>query len=314
MTNSSPSCNALEVAETSKLAPWTNSATFCPWQAAGWESPAAQDAAKREATREGLRTYSRAEISNLATAASPSLAKVARTIIRRINFPKALCGKQGLHKRDSKLGKAGTATRGEREKSLSAKSRPPLSQDDETEIFQTCALVMVARGILASDSLTGEDWKALFRASRAALGIDRMRAGEIATAPDDAIFTLSECVRSGYDAQAVALARVKLAKRITYWHSCLAKGRDVSTSRKRRAAWKNNLATLRKIAAGNLVFSGMNQLEMQAASKAKTRLMEAVTAGEMAFDSEADEAAKEAQDTRNRNRAFELEASMLALW
>lgn len=291
------------------------SGTFCPWQAAGWESPACEDEAKREAIKSGTKHAKRADLSSLASAGSPSLAKVARTIIRRINYPKAWCGKQALYKKDThRKGvafKAGEATKGEREKSLSSKSRPLLSSDDECEIFQTVALVMVARGILASDSLTGEDWKALFRASRATLGIDKARSGEVSTSPDDAIFTLLEAVRSGYDSEAVALARVKLAKRLRYWHSCISKAREVSISRQKKHAWKNQLATLRKIAAGNLTFSGMSHQEIKDASKARLTLIKAVDLGEAAFDSEAE---SEATATRNRNRAFSIKSCMVALW
>ena len=173
---------------------------------------------------------------------------------------------------------------------------------------------MTARGILQSPSLTGEDWKALFRETRAALGIDRMRAGEISTAPDDAIFTLAESVRSGHDGEAVALARVKLARRLRYWNACISKACEVSSNRKRKGIARNCRATLRKIAAGNLTFSGMSQLEMQIASKAKSKLVAEVAAGESAFDREAQAEAQETQDKRQRARALSLEASMLALW
>ena len=298
--------DAARLAEKAQITPWQNSTSFCPWQAAGWDSPQGEDEAKREAVKLGLKTYASATLATLASAGSPSLAKVARTIIRRINYPKALCGKVSFYKRDSKLGKAGSVTRAEREKSLSSKSRPLLSENDECEIFQTCAGEMIARGILQSESLTGEDWKALFRASRATLGIDKARAGEISTSPEDAIFTLSESVRSGFDGEAVALARVKLARRLRYWHSCIAKAREVSTSRQKRHAWQNQLATLRKIAAGNLTFSGMSQLEMQAVSKAKARLSEAVQIGEKAFDSEAESEARESDFRRLRS----IEAAM----
>ena len=290
MTNPSPCPNALATAEVATLAPLTIV-----------ESNA-------------LRKFDRLTRDKLASADSPALAKVAATIIRRINYPKALCGKVTLYKRDSKLGKAGSVTRAERGKSLNAKAREILSQDDECEVFQTCALVMVARGILHSPSLTGEDWKALFRETRAALGIDRMRAGEISTAPDDAIFTLAESVRSGHDGEAVALARVKLARRLRYWHACISKARAVSSNRQRAGNWKMHLSTLRKIAAGNLAFSGMTKPEIDFASKSKTKLVAAVSAGERAFDLEAEEQAQGAQDKRQRARLLSLEASMLALW
>jgi len=300
---------ALEAGEASN---WRN-AKFCPWQAAGWETPAAEDEAKRESRKLGTKVASRATLATLQAAGSPSLAKVARTIIKRVNFPKALCGAQALYKRDSKLGKAGEATRAERDKSRNAKARPLLSQDDECEVFQTCAGVMIARDIFYSETLTGEDWKALFRASRLALGIDKARADEISTAPEDAIFALAESVRNGFDAEAVALARVKLARRARYWHSCISKAREVSKSRQSRYAWKLQLATLRKVIAGNQTLRGVStHQEIKDASKARLRLIKSVQEGESAFDAEAESEVNEAFSRRLRGIEAALYAHLVA--
>lgn len=283
------------------------------WETAAWETPQECDKETAAARKQGVKTFERLTLSRLRSDDCPTLAAVSATVIRRINFPKALCGKVRTYKRDSKLGKAGEVTKAEREKSLSAKSRPLLSPDDEMEVFQTVALVLHGRGELLSPTVSHGSWFAVFRACRKTLGIDRQRES-ITETPADEIADLMESAHCGYDAELTARARVRLAKRVKYWHACIAKARDISQSRKKRAAWKNQLATLRAIAGGSFAPRQSSQLEMQAYSKAKARLMEAVNAGESAFDMEAETAVSETRDARAKSRALEIEASMLALW
>jgi hypothetical protein len=234
-----------------------------------------------------LVTYASVNRASLLDDDSPHLGKIAATIVKRINYPKALCGKQSLYKVDSKLGKAGEATKAERAKSTSAKVRRLLSPEEECEVFQTCALVLVSKGKLHAEKLTLEDWKELFRASRKALGIDRMQGTELATDPTSEVFSLLEQA-NGFDAESIAIARQRLAKRFKYWYACLKKSLQVSSKRERKANFKRQRFTLRKFAAGNFRVSNMSQAELQQASKSQAKLFKSIAEGEAAFDTEAE--------------------------
>ena len=218
---------------------------------------------------------------------SPSLGKVAATIIRRINYPKALCGKQALYKRTSKLGNAGTATQGERNKSLTAKGHALLSKHDESEVFQTCALVLTARGLLDGGTLERDTWKALFLSCRETLGINTRCIVAESTDPQGEDFQLVQAVRKGHDSQAVAVARQRLAIRLRYWHACLIEAKRIDASRKRKAAFRGNLATLRLLSNGLLVLRDFTDKEHAKASIAKGRMLAAIASGESSFDTQA---------------------------
>lgn len=314
MANETATTQSPCAAESATLALVSPFAAPCPWQSAEWKSLTEKETAIAESRRTGTKAYSRMTLAMLETADSPTLAIAARVAIARIKFPKGQKGKAlEVMRGDFEIAgrKAGKAARNA---SLTAKTRKELTSEDECEVFQAVAMALVARGTLHAERLERADWKAVFQAARQALDIDRKRADEQATDPHGETFALLETVRTYHDGETVARARVKLAKRVKYWHACIAKARDVSASRKRRAAWKNQLATLRRIAAGNLTVSGMNQAEMEQASKAKARLLDAVTAGETAFDLEAEQATQDTQRAANERAALALAGSMLALW
>ncbi len=309
-TTQSP-CTA-EVQNSALVSPFSGG---CPWQPAAWETLTEKETATAESRRLGTKAYSRATLATLATAGSDTLAIAARVAIARIKFPKGQKGKPLEVKRgEFDLGTARKAGKAMRNASLQAKARKELSTEDECEVFQAVAMALTARGTLYAERLERDDWKAVFRAARQALDIDRKRSEEITADPHGETFALIESVRTHYDAEQVARARVKLAKRIRYWHACIAKARDVSANRKRRAIHRDNRATLRTVAAGNLTFSGMSQAEMEAASKAKARLFKAIQEGESAFDMEAEQATMEAKQAAIAREALALAGSMLALW
>ncbi|MES2923151.1 MAG: hypothetical protein V4819_16465 [Verrucomicrobiota bacterium] len=221
-------------------------------------------------------------------AGSPSLAKVASTIIRRINYPKALCGKQSLYAKETRKWKAGEATQGERNKSLNAKSRPLLSKDDEHEVFQTCALVLIGRGAFFSASLNLGDWKALFRVSRALLKIDAKR--EFQAIPE--AFDLADArnsINSEIDLEKQAARREGFSKRIKYARACLVAARSVDLSRKAKSKFRTNRAILHGVTLGTFRPRDLTYNEASALSMALSRFEAYLATGEAELDRQANE-------------------------
>src|SRR5258708_3883889 len=94
--------------------------------------------------------------------------KISNAIIRRINFPRA----KGNARNWEEL----NAPKVSRKASLNAKTRPMLSQWEMEEVHQTVAFVLVSRNVAPDARLSlGEngDWRAVFRAVRALLEIDK---------------------------------------------------------------------------------------------------------------------------------------------
>lgn len=221
-------------------------------------------------------------------AASPSLGKVAATVIRRINYPKALCGKQSFYAKNTAKWKKGEATRGERQKSLNAKSRPLLSFNDEREVFQTCALVLIQREALFSDSLTLGDWKAVFRASRSFLGIDAKREFQIDDTASD-LASEREAIAQEMDLEKQALRRQKFARRVKYARTCLFAARAADSSRKAKSKFRTNRAILHKITLGTFRPRNLTDNEASALSMALSRFESYLASGEAELDREASE-------------------------
>jgi hypothetical protein len=238
--------------------------------------------------------------------ASPMLRVMSNAVIFRLENPKqkAECG-----------GTVTKASKARRKATSKAKAKLPLSMNDKLEVFQTCAMVLVARDEFHAERLSAGAWFAAFRACRAVLRMNHRKFSEVITAtPADELADMQEAAHLGFDAEAVALARVRLARRVKYWHACASVAFHLSTNRKRKSIRKANLATLRAIAAGNFRISGMSQAELEKASRAKRVLFDAIAQGESAMDAEAQDAITEAQDARRKARALEVEASMIALW
>lgn len=182
---------------------------------------------------------------------------IGNTVVRRINFPKALAGK---------------VTRGQ---SLNAKSRPLLSEHDEADTRQTCALVLLRLGLpdatrlavrttetvavvcplfsgsrcerasyqSASRTLGLTRWKAVFRASRKALRIDRQ------VREDATDFTTSPEIDVAIEHPEIsAERRAKLSKQLRYAHTLLHAALGADTSRKRKSTFRTHLRTLRAFA------------------------------------------------------------------
>lgn len=104
--------------------------------------------------------------------------RVARSVIHRINYPKRACG--------ARKGKDGVWRSMSRLAALNAKSRPLLSEWDEEDVRQVCALVLHgsgalyshasytdARGEQRSGRATLQDWRDCFTAARVLLRIER---------------------------------------------------------------------------------------------------------------------------------------------
>ena len=237
-------------------------------------------------------------------AGSPALAKIAATVIRRINYPKALAGKVATYVKTTTRGKAGDVTRAARDKSLNAKAHRLLSAQDERDVFQTVAIVLHASGHLLESDIPRPVWKRIFSACREELGIDRKRNLEVATDPQSDFFTLQEYIETGHDFQRVALARQRLAGLLWQWKAAIHATFRASDSRKRKSVRKKQIGTLRTIAADRLRFRGeMTQSEHEQASKALADLQSAVSVGKRALGAEA-----------KRREAQAIADSMLALW
>jgi len=183
---------------------------------------------------------------------------IGSAVIRRINFPKH------------------TAARMTRGQSLAANLRPLLSPADEDDARQTCALVLSQIGLPAQTALgvrTTEKiatlcplfagskcerasytaaartlglagWKAVFRAVRRALRIDR-RVREDATD-----FTAAPELDVAVEHPEISTERrAKLAKQVRYAHSLLHAALGADSSRKRRSTFRTHLSTLRAFSA-----------------------------------------------------------------
>lgn len=183
---------------------------------------------------------------------------IGAAVIRRINFPKHAAARM---------------TRGQ---SLTANLRPVLSSADEDDARQTCALVLCQIGLPAPTALgvrTTEKintlcplfkgskcerasytsaartlglagWKAVFRATRRALRIDRRvreDATDFSTAPElDVAIEHPEISEE---------RRARLGVQVHYAHSLLHAAFGADTSRKRRATFRTHLSTLRAFSA-----------------------------------------------------------------
>jgi len=172
-------------------------------------------------------------------------AKVASTVIHRINFPRNL-GSPG------KVGKDGITRAISRQASLGAKSRPLLSPQEEMDVRQETAFVLVATGALERDTMTFSDWKEVFRAVRGrnCLRIDRRSKNRseivsIDTMTEEALDVIGARIGSGIGDALKAASRATIARKIRYEHSCLIAAFNASTSRKRKSAYHGALRFLR---------------------------------------------------------------------
>ena len=174
--------------------------------------------------------------------------KISNAIIRRINFPRAKGNARNWHELN--------APKVSRKTSLNAKARPMLSQWEMEEVHQTVALVLVARGVSPSDRLTlGEngDWRAVFRAVRALLGIDKKARSHreyIAheSLPDDVLRSEPMPAFVAHPAEIRelhAVHRQRLARKYAYARSVAFAAFQAETSRKRKHNYHQAIATLR---------------------------------------------------------------------
>lgn len=183
---------------------------------------------------------------------------IGAAVIRRINFPKHAAARM---------------TRGQ---SLNANLRPLLSEADEDDARQTCALVICQLGLppettlavrateavanlcplfvgsrcerasytTAARTLGLARWVAVFRAVRRALRIDRRvreDAHDFSAAPQ-----LDIAIEHP---EVSAERRAKLAKQTRYAHALLFAALGADTSRKRKSTFRTHLSTLRAFAA-----------------------------------------------------------------
>lgn len=171
-----------------------------------------------------------------------TLARVAHTVIHRINYPKKLVVSKAIPDKTAPGGIRYASM--SRKTSLAAKSRPLLSKQDCEEVRQTCALVLHLSGALYREKLTLDDWRACFRASRAAIRIDR-DAHEDATD----IATLEKTPLLVTDPHTFTARRSAIARRVRYARACIAAATAADTSRKRVSNARNARRFLRFLAS-----------------------------------------------------------------
>lgn len=182
----------------------------------------------------------------------------AAAVIRRINYPKT------------------PAARFTRAQSLDAKSRPLLSREDEKDAEQTCALALLHTGLTpatklaiaateriqslcplfhrsacerasyraAARTLGLVRWKAMFRAVRSTLRIDR-RVREDATD----FSTMPEIAVTVENPEMSVERRKRLTRMVRYAHSLLHSALAMDDSRKRRSTFRRHVGTLRAFTA-----------------------------------------------------------------
>lgn len=175
-------------------------------------------------------------------------ARISNAIIRRINHPKQRGAAANWHEVKP--------FRFSRRSSLAAKARPLLSPEEQQDVTQTVALVLVTRGVLPEQKLTlgpDGDWRAVFSAVREMLGIDkharskrRFLAHE--SLPDDTLqcAPLPVFVDDPTERREVnACYRQRLARRFAYAHSIAFAAFTSDTTRTRRATYRKVIHTLR---------------------------------------------------------------------
>lgn len=210
---------------------------------------------------------------------------VSRSVIHRLNFPKREAGGTGdsdLAKlspkaRAGKLSRMASASRGE-------KSRPMLSPEDCAEVKQAVALALVASRAFETATLRPIAWLSCFRAARATLGMDRRWRR---TGGDDSAILGSLLAPLG-DPEADARRRMTLARRAAFLRSCLHAAFTADPSRKRRAAYRGHLATLRQVLTGTLRHRGMTEAEISATGMRVLRMKDYAQKGEALLSAQAE--------------------------
>lgn len=176
-------------------------------------------------------------------------AKISSTLIRRINFP---CSK-GAAKNWHEL----NAPKVSRKASLNAKARPMLSEWECEEVHQTVALILIARGVAPDAKLTlGEngDWRAVFRAVRALLGIDKKARSHrefvaMESLPDDAMKCEPLPAFVAHPAEIrelFAIHRQRLARKYAYARSQAFAAFIADATRTRKSTYRKTIRTLRR--------------------------------------------------------------------
>ena len=241
--------------------------------------------------------------SKLASANSPCLAIVAATVIKTLNFPKGYV-KQG--ETPAQMGDFDlpdkSASQAMRKASLQAKAPRKLSPLEECEVFQTVAMVLIGNDALhlevdASPLWLGKEfglWKMIYSACRDTLGIDRMEYDQISLPDHDPIFTLRESIRTGYDAETIARARIQLQALVDTWEASIQAYAIHSSDAKRKANAKNASVTLQALVNGELNLANPSKAEMEKNSKARAKLEMIVSFGNRTIQAEAEEQAKRA--------------------
>lgn len=236
----------------------------------------------------------------LATAKSPCLAIVAATVIKTINTPKGYV-KQGdtLAEKGDFILPDKAASKAQRKASREGKTRRKISPLEECEVFQTVAMVLIANDALHLEIDGSETWRGvnglwgkIYSACRDSLGIDRMGYAEISLPDHDPIFTLQESIRTGYDAESIARAKIKLAEIVAEWQRAIRLYAMYSSDAKRKANAKNASATLRAMTEGQFSISDLSKAEMEAKSKSKARLETCVAYGKRWMEAEKKDQAK----------------------
>ncbi len=174
--------------------------------------------------------------------------RISNAIIRRINYPAAK-GKA----RNWEDVKPFHLTR---KASLSATARPLLTEDEQAEVHQTVALILIQRNVLPEQRLSlGEngDWRAVFRAVRSVLEIDKRARSQrsfvaMESLPDDLlkIQPLPVLVDSPAEIREIeACYRQRLARKFRYAHSMALAAFEVDTTRTRKSTYRKAVATLK---------------------------------------------------------------------
>ena len=130
---------------------------------------------------------------------------------------------------------------------LSAKVRPLLSEQDEQDTRQTCAMVLCATGTLYTGTLTFGVWKECFRLARRNLRIDRQAKNKSEIVRIDAMTPEQvDCIAAETGFHALPLARRKvIARRIRYARACIAAKFQSDTTRQRSHNRRKALRMLR---------------------------------------------------------------------
>lgn len=174
--------------------------------------------------------------------------KISNAIIRRINFPRA----KGAARNWEEL----NAPRVSRKASLNAKTRPLLSEWEMEEVHQTVALVLISREVAPDARLSlgdNGDWKAVFQAVRALLGIDKKARSNrefvaCESLPDETLHCAPLPAFVAHPAEIrelFAAYRQRMARKYAYARSMAHAAFQADTSRKRRDTYKRTVRTLR---------------------------------------------------------------------